>query len=357
MTSTAIRGRALAMSDLLRDADCEFEQVLVASARHWCSTTPMPSVAEAGAPFAVEIDASALADQLGAIAWAGGEHFEVHDEQLGGARVKTPLPNPAIVANIVNSGATVIAPGAEEHIPAIAHLCDGVTSAWNTRLSASVVLSASDLELDLREPTLFAVADGCAELGDTGLTLVPDEGVVVPAGTQAITIPYPTTLVRVNLEVFDPTAIIAQLKRTAGHYPQFRADLPRWPEMPFTSYAGSLLDDPGALARATLEVFDAGVPEQAKLRWNASLRFAPRSLDHYLRPSRWKLRWPAPPAFGDRRQRWGPEGAIVLATAGRIVVIEPEQSEALHDLAGDGTITSSSPLFGTLTELGLLTPA
>lgn len=360
MTSQDSGGRDLGSSDLLRPPDNELEAALVASANRWIADVAelLPDLSQTGASFSAPVDGGSVLGELSAVAWSGAGTFEAISADQSGPPPVISLSGPVDIAELMRSDTAVIAKNVQMRLPSIADVHDRLTAASNAALSVSVILTSGDVVLELPTRSTIVVAHGGARLGSASELLSEGNARVVSAGSVGIRTSDFTVLVALEFREFGPRSILEQLSRSAGHDPLFRADLPRRLDAPFTSYGGSLLDEPEALGRSALAIYDDGVPEQARCWWNASLRFATGPIDGHTRSERWRLRWPAPPAFGDRRLAWsGSEDDLVIAMAGHVVAISPDLHGELLELTQGDSITVGSPLYRVFGELGLLAPA
>ena len=354
-----INFRPIEPNDLLRQADCEAEEALGEAATRFIGqeAAELPSLAAApGSCFEFTLNKELIVGEVSAAAWSGGGTFGAHRADPSASNGAVALGAPGALDALLESGDSVMASGIECYAPSIANIHDRIVAGWNVSCSVSLIVTRGELPIDVARQDLIVVLYGGARVG-TLAKLEAGQATLVPAGPLVVVASELVVLLRFELREFCARDVVRQLLRSAGHHPLFRADLPRHLDLPVTSYDGSLLESPDMFQRATLALFDDGALEHARCWWNASLSFGRAPLFADVDGDLVTIRWTAPPSFGDRRLGLGGPDDLIMAIAGHVVGMTPDETEHLIVLATQGSKADDSRLQRTFRSLGLLVPA
>lgn len=328
--------------------------------------TSLPDPLTMGSPVELSVDGPRLLDEITAVAFTGGGTFRISVSEASGRSEAVSDGDVAVfdeagaVADRLRAGDTILAEHVERYAPSIADLHDRIVAGWNTKCSVAVALSSTSTALTVPERSHILVLTGAVEVTpDVGAAnfLSAGQAIAVPSGPVVVAGDGLASFACIELETFDARSVLRQIERSSGFRPTFRADLPRYVDEPFTSYAGSLLDGPDTFQAAMLELFDDGAITQSLHWWDASLEFSPGSMTAGLLDGPVRVRWPAAPAFTDRRLDRGRPDDLAFGIAGHLVVIDADRRREFIDLVSGDFELADHPFHNVLRSLRMLVPA
>lgn len=326
--------RRIESTDILRPARSDREALLNQPwlARSAQARSKLPARGSAEIWAFDQVDGDLMRDFVTA-AWSGGTGFSAMH-----ANGEKPLPiasdGETELKSLVAGGASVLAANAENWSWSVAELHDHFVLGWGSPIDATVVMFERSVDLPIAAETLILALAGSARLlvGDEVTVLEEGYGVVTSGGTARLESDGPGLVLAGTIRSFGSSDVFRHVRRVAGFDPLFRADLPRSPDVPLSSYGGSLLDARESLRDRTVGLLESAW-EPAASWWSAHLSFAYPRLRSPFEAAPSILCLPGPAAYLDDRFPLADGVAAVLMASTISISLSEDHLSCLCDAA------------------------